>query len=195
MSYVEKLQIQAFRSGVRGQTKESLEWFRKRLRSVTRINGTKILEDGAFKKVTKPRIGGMYMYFYDPKHKETLPFYDKFPLIILLDVTPTGFTGLNLHYLQPLYRAKFFDKLMDFTNNKKYDNTTKFRLTYQFLKSASKMKEFQACYKQYLTKHVKTKIVEVASTEWETVVFLPTDQFVYNTRNTVWRKMREKYIK
>ena len=74
-------------------------------------------------------VGNMYMYFYDPKHKETLPYYDRFPLTIVVEPAKGGFRGINLHYLPNALRAKFLDGLMDITTNKKYDESTKFSLS------------------------------------------------------------------
>ena len=190
-SYFQKLEREAFKSGVQPRTKQSLEWFKKRLQSVSSVNRKEILKDSELKRVSRPLPGRMFMYFYDPKHKETLPYYDRFPLIILIDSVKGGFTGLNLHYLPPKLRAKFFDKLTEFTNNKKYDESTRFRLTYNFLSSAARLKEFKPCFKRYLTSHVETRITEVPATEWEVALFLPTDKFVYNSRQTVWKKSRE----
>ena len=190
-SYFEKLETEAFRSGVQPRTRESLEWFKKRLASVSRVQNNVILKDPALNRVQKPFMGRMYMYFYDPKTKETLPYYDRFPLIIMVKKEKNGFTGLNLHYLPPVLRAKFFDNLTEFTNNKKYDESTRFRLTYNFLKSSTKMDFFKPCFKRYLTSQITTRITEVPATEWEVALFLPTDKFVKNSRNTVWRKSRQ----
>ena len=190
-SYFQKLETDAFRAGVQPRTKDSLEWFKKRLKGVSRVNNNKILKDPVLDKVTKPLPGRMYMYFYDPKTKDTLPYYDRFPLIIMVDKAEGGFTGLNLHYLPPNLRAKFFDRLTEFTNNKKYDESTRFRLTYNFLRASSKLKMFKPCFKRYLTSHVESRITQVPATEWEVALFMPTDKFVYNTRQTVWKKSRE----
>ena len=189
-SYFEKLETEAFRSGVQPRTQESLNWFKKRLQSVARVNNNQILKDPLLKKVSKPLMGRMYMYFYDPKTKDTLPYYDRFPLIIMLKKERGGFTGLNLHYLPPVLRAKFFDNLTEFTNNKKYDESTRFRLMYSFLKNSSKLELFKPCFKKYLTSQVESRITEVPATEWEVALFLPTDKFVKNSRTTVWRKSR-----
>ena len=189
-SYFEKLETEAFRSGVQPRTQESLNWFKKRLQSVARVNNNQILKDPLLKKVSKPLMGRMYMYFYDPKTKDTLPYYDRFPLIIMLKRERGGFTGLNLHYLPPVLRAKFFDNLTEFTNNKKYDESTRFRLMYSFLKNSSKLELFKPCFKKYLTSQVESRITEVPATEWEVALFLPTDKFVKNSRTTVWRKSR-----
>jgi len=190
-SYFEKLETEAFRSGVQPRTRESLEWFKKRLKSVTRVQNNQILKDPLLNRVPKPLMGRMYMYFYDPKTKETLPYYDRFPLIIMLAKEKGGFTGLNLHYLPPVLRARFFDRLTEFTNNKKYDESTRFRLKYNFLKSSSKLEMFKPCFKRYLTSQITTRITEVPATEWEVALFLPTDKFVKNSRTTVWKKSRQ----
>jgi len=190
-SYFDKLQADAFRSGVTPRTEESLKWFQKRLSNITNVNRNQILKDENLIKVNKPLTGRMFMYFYDPKTKETLPYYDKFPLIIMVGKAPKGFYGLNLHYLDPKRRAIFFDKLMDYMKNKKYDRTTKFRLSYSLLSSAGKLKEFEPCFKRYLTSHITSRVSEVPATEWEAALFMPTDQFVKNNRQTVWNKSRK----
>ena len=190
LSYFEKLETEAFRSGIQPRTRESLQWFKKRLKSVTRVQNNQILKDPLLNRVPKPLMGRMYMYFYDPKTKETLPYYDRFPLIIMVKKEKGGFTGLNLHYLPPVLRARFFDRLTQFTNNKKYDESTRFRLTYNFLRSSSKLEMFKPCFKRYLNSQVTTKITEVPATEWEVALFLPTDKFVKNSRTTVWKKSR-----
>lgn len=189
-SYFQKLETDAFRAGVQPRSKDSLEWFKKRLKSVSRINNNQILKDPLLKKVEKPLIGRMYMYFYDPKTKDTLPYYDRFPLIVMVKKEKGGFSGLNLHYLPPILRAKFFDRLSEFTNNKKYDESTRFRLTYNFLRASSKLELFKPCFKRYLTSQVESRITEVPATEWEVALFLPTDKFVKNSRQSVWKKSR-----
>jgi hypothetical protein len=84
-------------------------------------------------------------------------------------------------------RAKFFDKLLGFTNNKTYSTSTKFKLTYNFLKSASSLKEFKPCYKRYLTAKVQSRITQVPATEWEVALFMPTEQFKKNSKGSVWK--------
>ena len=193
-SHFDKLQADAFRSGVTPRTIESLKWFKKRLQNITRMNRNPILKDENLIKVNKPLTGRMFMYFYDPKTKQTLPYYDKFPLIIMVDRAPGGFYGLNLHYLDLKRRALFFDKLRDYLTNKKYNRTTKFRLSYSLLSGASKLKAFKPCFKRYLTSHIKSRVSEVPATEWEAALFMPTDQFVKNKRQSVWTKSRKLIV-
>ena len=188
-SSFQKLEQEAFKAGITPRTQQSLKWFKKRL-STFNVSRPDLLKDEELLRVDKPLPGRMYMYFYDPKHKATLPYYDRFPLIILVDKVEGGFTGLNLHYLPPNLRAKFFDKLLGFTNNKTYSTSTRFKLTYDFLKSASSLKEFKPCYKRYLTAKVQSRITQVPPTEWEVALFMPTEQFKKNTKSSIWKTSR-----
>jgi hypothetical protein len=134
----------------------------------------------------------MYMYFYDPKHRKKLPYYDMFPLTIMVDKAPDGFYGLNLHYLPLPLRAKLFDALLDTTNNRRYDESTKFKLNYNILKSASSLSAFAPCFKHYLTKHVDSRIVMVEPSEWEIAMYLPTEQFQKASKTKVWKESRRR---
>ena len=186
----DKIQADAFRAGVTPRTEQSLKWFKKSLKELS-IPRNKILRDPALRKANRPLPGRMYLYFYDPKYKKTLPYYDRFPLIFMVDGVKGGFTGLNLHYLDPKRRAIFFDKILDFTTNKKYNETTRLKLTYSLLSGGKRFKEFAPCYKRYLTSHIKSRISEVPPTEWEVALFMPTEKFVKNKTQTVWNKSRK----
>ena len=133
-------------------------------------------------------VGSMYMYFYDPKHKKTLPYYDRFPLTIMIDKAPGGFVGLNLHYLRPDIRAKFLDELMKLAPSKVKNNTRLTKLRMELLASTRKYKEFKPCYKHYLTSKVASRLVRVPMTEWEIAIFLPTEQFKKTSKANVWKE-------
>ena len=186
------LQVKAFRAGVKPRSEESMKWFRNQVKNMRNINRQSLLKDEAVKKVSRPRMGDMYMFYYDPKHKETLPFYDQFPLIIMVDRAPGGFYGLNLHYLPPNLRARFFDSLMDTMSNNKYDESTRLRARYSLLQSARKMRYFKPCFKHYLTSHVDSRIAKVEPTEWEIALFLPVQRFKGATATQVYKDSRSK---
>jgi len=154
------------------------------------VSRQKVLGDSALDRTTTNLRGSMYMYFYDPKHKETLPYYDRFPLTIMVDAAPGGFYGLNLHYLPVPLRAKMLDSLMDITNNRKYDETTKFQATYNTLKRASKLKYFKPCFKHYLNSNVRSRFAYVPPPEWEIATFLPTADFQKSGKSTVYKDSR-----
>lgn len=185
------LEIEAFRKGLTLRTKESREWFRKRVANL-RPNRNALMKEEPIQLKNRGVVGNMYMFFYDPKHKDTLPFYDSFPLVIVVGPAEGGFYGLNLHYLPPALRAKFLDALLEITNNRLYDETTKFGLSYNMLKSTSNMKYFKPCLKHYLNKHVRSRFAMVEAPEWEIATFLPTADFQKANRSTVYSDSKRK---
>ena len=189
-SFFEKIQLQAFRAGIKPRTDESQDWFRDKLRNIRNINRQTLLRDSAVTRVTRPRMGDMYMFFYDPKLKETLPYYDTFPLIIMVEKAPGGFYGLNLHYLPPVLRAKLFDALT-LTNNR-YDETTRFKARYRILQSVRKLRYFKPCFKHYLTNHVESRIVKVEPPEWEIAMFMQTQRFKKSKAGAIYKDSRQK---
>ena len=186
-SFMDKLDAQAYRAGITKGTPEAAAWFKNKLKTIKSVNRRELLRDEQFKTRSKPLAGRLFMYFYNPKTKKTLPYYDKFPLTIMLEKASGGFYGLNLHYLPPKLRAKMFDGLQSFMNNDKYDQTTKFRLTYNLVNSAAKLKYYKPCFKHYLTKNITSQLVEVPASEWESVMFLPTESFSKANKNQVWK--------
>ena len=186
----QKLELAAFRKGITPRTAESQAWFQKQAGYLGRINNNALLKEPALKTESDQIPGGMFMYFYDPKTKDTLPYYDKFPLTVIIGPAPGGFTGLNLHYLPMVLRAKLLDALMDITSDKKYDDNTKFNLTYNTLKKASSMRYFKPCFKRYLTANVKSRFARVPASEWEIATFLPTASFEKASKTAVWADSR-----
>lgn len=173
------LEIEAFRAGITPRTQESREWFRKKAQTLRRVNRNQLMKEEELELQNRVGtrgnlVGSMYMFFYDPKLKKELPYYDAFPLVIVIGPAKGGFMGLNLHYLPPTLRARFLDSLLDITNNKAYDDSTRFRLSYSLLRRAAKFKYFKPCIKHYLTEHVRSRFARVPAPEWEIATFLPT---------------------
>ena len=185
------LELQAFRAGITPRTQQSREWFRKKAQELRTVNRNDLMKEEPVLLRNQTAVGSMYMFFYDPKHKETLPYYDRFPLVIVLGPVEGGFLGLNLHYLPPTLRAKFLDALLEITNNKTYTDNTKFNITYSTLQRAARFKYFKPCVKHYLTDHVRSRFAKVQSPEWEIAVFLPTADFAKANKNKVYSDSRK----
>tara|TARA_E500000318_G_C3564822_1_gene215194 strand:- start:2268 stop:2861 length:594 start_codon:yes stop_codon:yes gene_type:complete len=192
-SLFDQLQAGSVRAGVSPQSKESMNWFRNKVKELGDVNRRTVIKDSALKTVTNPKVGDMVMYFYDPKYKNELPYYDRFPLTILVDAVKGGFHGLNLHYLAPGVRARFLDELMSLAPKKVTDTTRLARLRYNLLQGTRKYKEFKPCYKHYLMNHVKSRIARVPMTDWQIAIFLPVEQFVKVQKTSVWRYSRKEY--
>lgn len=185
-SLFDTLQAGAYRNQIVPRSKQSMNWFRKKVDELGNVSRTKVLNDPVLKKKQNPDVGDMVMYVYDPKFKKTLPYYDTFPLTIMVQPAPGGFHGLNLHYLSPVVRANFLDELMGLAP-KKMTETTRIRaLKYDLLKKATKFKEFKPCFKHYLTSHIESRISRVPMADWEIAIFLPTEQFKKKGKQAVW---------
>jgi hypothetical protein len=187
----QKLEFEAFRKGITPRSKESRAWFMNKAKNLN-VSRSKLMKEDPIELRSRPAVGKMYMYFYDPKHKETLPYYDRFPLIVMVGPAPRGFMGLNLHYLPLATRAKFLDALLDTINNERYDESTRFRLSYEMLKRASKLKAFRPCLKRYLSSHVRSRLAMVPAPEWEIATFLPTADFEKASSSQVYKDSRRK---
>jgi len=186
-----KLQYEAFRAGINPRSDESREWFRKKAQTIRRVDRKKLMRNEAVDQVNEEIVGAMMMFFYDPKTKDTLPYYDTFPLVIVVGPAENGFYGLNLHYLPPKLRALFLDALLDIMNNKRYDRSTKFKLSYALLTKVRRMKYFAPCFKHYLTAHVRGNFARVNASEYEVAIFLPTAQWSKATASTVYSDSRK----
>jgi hypothetical protein len=159
--------------------KKSIAWFK-----------TKVGESAkGFKKKSKLAPGRMYTFGYDAKYKAILPYWDKFPLIVVLDAYKDGFLGLNFHYVSPIERMKFFSKILKFATQKGEveDMTAKARFNVSWnavrnIKNADKMLH------KYLYGHVRTSLLEAPPNEWENVIFLPYQKFVGASARSVWSK-------
>lgn len=189
-SLFDKYNQEAFKAGITPKTKESISWFQEKLNSISSVNRRDMMTEG--ESSPSVIIGSMFMFFYDPKLRKKLPYYDRFPLSIIIDKTPGGFMGLNLHYLPTDLRAKFLDGLLDLTNNEEYDETTKFNVTYDYLKASRKHRFFKPCLKSYLTKHIDGNIVMIEPSDWLVATFLPSELFRKESKEFVHAESRKK---
>src|SRR6056300_814968 len=159
--------LKGIRSGqVPARSAAAREWYRDQAMGVTRTARNRSQGDRLIRELRSERerrqdnqfkVGNMYLFAYDPKHKDTLPYYDRFPLIFPINKAKGGFLGINMHYLPPILRAKLMDQLYTTLNNKNFDETTRLQASYKILNGAAKFKEFAPCVKHYLNAHVRTK--------------------------------------
>jgi len=124
-------------------------------------------------------IGKMFFYWYDPKHKATLPVYDRFPLVMPIERYKDGWLGLNIHYLGVPARTMLLDELSKYRNNRYMDERTKLIVSYDLLQRVKMVKMASPAIKRYLTTHVRSPLVEVTPEEWPKAIKLPVANFVY----------------
>lgn len=130
-------------------------------------------------------IGKMYMFMYDAKHKDTLPYFDIFPLVFPIHFYNDGFLGINLHYLPPGERAALMNALYSTANNQKYNASMKLNISYSILKASSlKFSGFENCVKRYLTSHLRSSFHYVNPTDWDKALLLPLQRWHINPNRT-----------
>ena len=173
---------------------DTAEWYRNAIKSVS---GNELLIRNRprllpTRRITPMLTGRMIMYFYDPKHKKTLPYYDRFPLCIPITIHRDGWTGLNLHYLPARLRVQLLDALYEIYNNKHLDEKRRLNITYQTLQSVMRIRYYQPTIHRYLTNHLRSKIYIVDPHEWDLTLMLPTERFVGKSKQGVWNDSRQK---
>jgi hypothetical protein len=173
--------------------KKSRGWFEKQVAAMAKQNITpnKILrgEPSHMRSAIIP--GNLYMYKYDPKTKETLPYYDIFPLVFPFRKTQDGFYGLNMHYLPYDLRIRLLDRLLVFKSNSRWDETTKIKYSWALIDGVSRYEAAKPCIKQYLSGHVRSQFRQIHSEDWATAMLLPVERFVGASKQQVWTDSRK----
>lgn len=192
MAYlIDRIKQSLAKEGLTPRTNKARDWLRAKIKDLRPSRQALLADRNRLRD--KSIIGRMYFFYYDPKTKDKLPYYDRFPLVIPIERYPDGFLGLNLHYIHPKQRIILLDKLSEFANNSKYDETTKLRLSYDLLKAASKVYEMNACIKRYLFSHVDSRFLEISADEWDIAALLPMESFVKANTNKVYSDSRKKF--
>jgi hypothetical protein len=192
MAYlIDRLKQQLKETGKQSGSRRARQWIRQKVKDLANVRRTVMMDKR--RAISQPTVGKMYFYFYDPKTKDSLPYYDKFPLVIPIDYYNDGFLGLNLHYIHPRQRLLLLDSLSEYATNSKYDATTRLRLSYSLLASATKHPQFSACLKRYLYSHVQSQFLEIQADEWDIAVLLPAENFAKAEKDKVFADSRKKF--
>ena len=178
-SLIDKWNKEMASKGIAFRTAQARSWLQGKI-AQTKIptNRSNILNDPN-RIAPQAFVGRMYFFRYDPKYKERLPVYDEFPLVIPMSAEGNGFMGMNLHYLDAGSRLGLLNQLQIFLNNDKYDDSTRFNITYDLLNSMSRFSAVQQCIRRYLYSHILSSIIYIEPNNWETAIFLPTANMVY----------------
>lgn len=183
--------------GIELGTEEARDWFRDKAMSVGRVDVQAQMRNRnrLYNNITQTDIGRMYHFFYDPKHKEKLPYYDRFPLIYVMEKYKDGFLGMNLHYLPPIYRARLMDALYSISKKDAARESEKLRMSYNLMKSAGRFRYFQPCIKRYLNNHIRSRFLYIPAEEWDIALMLPTERFKKSKKSSVWRESKQQFRK
>ena len=192
MAYlIDRINEELSKKGLKPRTGSARDWLRAKIAELNPTRQSVTRDKERLKDSTI--VGKMYFYYYDPKTKDMLPYWDKFPLVIPIETYRDGFLGLNLHYISPKQRLVLLDALSEYANNSNYDETTRLRLTYSKLKNIGKAYKAKPCIKKYLFKHVDSRFLEIEANEWDIAVLLPFQNFQGASANKVYNDSRTKF--
>ena len=181
-----------------GGKERSARWYQKAVRDYTTGMNTyqEVSQSDIGKFATQLTVGKMYLFSYDPLTKADLPYYDQLPLVIISEPLPTGFSGINLHYLSPLLRAELVERLMqpvaDSKEGTTLDDNAVMRSAWSFIRNFSRFPEVRGSVKRYLNTQIRGRLLEINSKHWKSAVFLPVQDFVGASAQTVYRNTMTK---
>lgn len=176
--------------------KQALDWYRIKIKNLLSaqsfIDPQTIFTKTDYQNL--PAIGNIVSFKYDPKTKQKLNYYDIFPLVLIIKLVPGGFVGLNFHYLPPIDRALFMQKLYDYqrigVTEKNIPKIT-INMTYSMLISKKSLFYYRACIKRYKNSHIRSMFYTLSPDEWDIALFLPTEKFVGAKKQNVWTESRK----
>jgi hypothetical protein len=99
-----------------------------------------------------------------------------------------GFLGINFHYLPIPLRMRLLDRVVDFSNNTKFDKTTTLGVSYNQLKS---IRLIRPTLKRYLAGKVKSRFRRVDADEFTVATLLPVANFKKGSVAQVHRDSRK----
>lgn len=158
--------------------KKSQEWFINQINllKTQRASPYYVMRGSVRQNKAAVIIGNMYFFGYDAKHKEKLPYWDQFPLVIPFSIHPDGFTGINFHYLPYGTRAYLLDELLNISGQN-VDENTKLKLSWRTISNISKLDFVKTTVHRYLSTHVVTHYKMVDPPDWKAALLLPVSKF------------------
>lgn len=127
------------------------------------------------KKSSAVKVGKMYTFAYAPIGSDRLPYWDRFPLVIVLEIRKHTIIGINVHYIPMKDRLKIFKRLLNSASTTGLSVKSKLNSAFSDI---SKVNKYNYMIKQYHGSGVKSNIFEIPGDEWGQAVTLPFANFV-----------------
>tara|TARA_R100001594_G_C4051753_1_gene265154 strand:- start:830 stop:1429 length:600 start_codon:yes stop_codon:yes gene_type:complete len=165
--------------------KDNFRWFADTInRNVKGVDRNQIRDQIASDPVrgrSRLFLGQMYMFFYNqPEYQTTLPYYDTFPLVLMLGRAKTNFFGINFHYIPPKRRLQMFLLLQQ------YRQGNRILLPYGTMKRVAKWKIFKSCFRRYKTSLISGNLINIPADDWPIAITLPVERFKKSSKAAIW---------
>jgi len=173
---------------------KSASWFQQQAFALNKqhLQPLKLIRAEPARNVATIVPGSLYLFAYDAKHQDTLPYWDMFPLVFPFRKLQDGFIGLNMHYLPYAMRMQLLDRLMDFKTNKMMNENTRLKYSWATIGGMSRFKLAGSCVHRYLSSQIQSPMKKIDSADWGTAMMLPVERFVGSTKNKVWTESLRK---
>lgn len=165
------------------EQKTSVRWYLNQIQKLN-VNSQKFLMRE--QRAEGIDIGDMYYFRYVAKHRDTLPYWDSYPMIFPFNILPDGFMGLNLHYVHPVVRAVLLDSLESVSKKK-----DAMAINWQILKGASQQPYIRHTVKRYLFSQVSSHFVKIEKRDWMPAMLMPLQQFHGASAEKVWSEAKQ----
>ena len=186
----------AIKTGTVGQeVRRSAQWFQDKIKGLkgglrnqfSSTNAAKFYREAETKvnpNLLKRRaeLGDLFCYYYNPKYRATLPYYDMFPMIMLIGAEKETFLGINFHYLRPKWRAVLLDRV-----------SAKLGSGLPRWSKLRQIRQIAPTIKRYRFDHIMRRVVPIEENEQEIAIFLPTERFKKSGKAKVWSESERKF--
>ncbi len=166
---------------------DPIEYIRELGEEEAKSNPAQLLQGAGKTKRLLP--GRMYLFNYrNPISKQTADYYDMFPVVLTIGVHEAKdyFSGLNFHYLPPLYRAELMNELFPYVMNAGVTGdelATSIRaklaprIDYKFMKKRRNLMSFKPLYRRYNMQRVIGQYLYVPPKAWDFIMMMPLARF------------------
>ena len=176
-----------FLKTVKARSREAKAWFRDIVMKARygipgKMGRRELMTQRNIGEFFVPKVGRMYLFKYDAKYKDILPYWDKYPLVFPFQPVEggyiDGFYGINLHYLPVKQRIVLMTALIDAQGKVgNLDDNYFMKISYEVIK---KFPAAQQCIKRYINTpmHRKTPFYGISGADWPYAAALPLQKFV-----------------
>ena len=141
----------------------------------------------------RPLPGKIYTYIYNAVGKKKMPYYDRYPLTLVLSVNhkKKTFFGLNLHYLDDKMRSQFIKVIIARSYDKSKDRVITASILSRLLGMAKRM--YKECIKQYRIENVlRLAFREISPSILEEINTIDDNTFINRKAIEVHRISRKR---
>lgn len=157
--------------------KSALQWLKESLRGINKTQKgkasdyTEILSDKD-RNLKRRLLGQVVLFRYKPSSQ--VKFFDRYPLVIITNITGSGFSGINLHYIPPMDRMRMILLMGSLLFNRKETDIQKIRVkVLSLLNKKIFAKYYGTVFNNYTTKNILGKPKITTPEEWTNFAFLP----------------------